>query len=58
MIFQDHSIQELLRGLEGELAKSTNELAHAQQDIEKAQNRNKFILAVIHHLKQRYGDIK
>jgi len=53
MIFDNHTVQELLQGLEAEVAKSISELNHAQADIEKAQNRNKFILAVIHHLKTR-----
>lgn len=53
MIFDDHSLEELLQGLEGEVAKTISELNHAQQDLEKAQNRQKFILALIHHLKTR-----
>lgn len=53
MIFDEHTVQELLQGLEAEVAKSISELNHAQADLEKAQNRHKFILAVIHHLKSR-----
>ena len=58
MIFDEHSLLDLLRSLEGEVAKSQNEILCAQADLEKAQNRQKFILALIHHLKQRYGDMK
>jgi hypothetical protein len=53
MNFNEHSTQELLQGLEGEVAKSISEVQHAQQDLEKAMNRQKFILAMIHYLKQR-----
>ena len=57
MIFDDHTVLELLQGLEAEVAKSISEINHAQADLDKAQNRHKFILAVIHHLKSRYGDM-
>lgn len=53
MLFDEHSVVDLLRSLEGEVAKTISEVTHAQQDLEKAQNRQKFILALIHHLKQR-----
>jgi len=53
MNFNDHSLEDLLQSLEGEVAKTISEVLHAQQDLEKAQNRQKFILALIHHLKQR-----
>ena len=53
MNFNEHSTQELLQGLEGEVAKSMSEITHAQADLDKAMNRQKFILAMIHYLKQR-----
>jgi hypothetical protein len=53
MLFDEHSLGDLLRSLEGEIAKTMNEVTHAQQDLDKAMNRQKFILALIHHLKQR-----
>lgn len=53
MIFDEHSVLDLLRSLEGEVAKANSEIAHAQNDLDKATNRQKFILALIHHLKQR-----
>jgi hypothetical protein len=57
MDFWDHSIPDILKSLEGEIAKTLNEVRHAQDDLEKAENRQKFNLAVIHHLKQRYEDM-
>lgn len=58
MDFYDHSITDILKSLEGEIAKTLNEIRHAQDDLEKAENRQKFNLAVIHHLKLRYEDMK
>lgn len=58
MDFYDHNITDILKSLEGEVAKSISEIRHAQDDLEKATNRMKFILAVTHHLKQRYEDMK
>jgi hypothetical protein len=57
MIFDEYGLYDLLRSLEGEVAKSTNEIQHAQDDLDRATNRQKFILALIHHLKQRFGDM-
>ena len=53
MNFEEHSGEDLLKSLEAEVAKSISEIRHAQDDLEKAMNRQKFILAVIHYLKQR-----
>jgi hypothetical protein len=53
MFFEEHSVDDLLKSLEGEVAKTISEVTHAQQDLEKVQNRQKFILALIHHLKTR-----
>jgi hypothetical protein len=58
MDFYDHSITDILKSLEAEVAKSLAEVRHAQDDLDKATNRQKFILAVVHHLKQRYEDMK
>jgi hypothetical protein len=58
MDFYEHTIPDILRSLEGEVAKSMSEIRHAQDDLDKASNRQKFILAVVHHLKQRYEDMK
>jgi hypothetical protein len=57
MDFREHSLKDLIQGLEGEVAKSVSEIRHAQEDLDKATNRQKFILALIHHLKDRFGDM-
>lgn len=56
MDFKDHNVGDLLKSLEAELAKSLNEVTHAQGDLEKAQSRLRFALAVLHNIKDR--DIK
>ena len=53
MNFNDHSSEDLLKSLEAEVAKTISEMRHAQEDLDKAQNRQKFILALVHYLKQR-----
>jgi hypothetical protein len=53
MDFRDYSVKDLILSLEGEIAKTINEMRHAQQDLEKAENRQKFILALLHHIKTR-----
>jgi len=57
MRFDDHSTEELVLSLEAEVAKSIAEIRHAEQDLERASNRQRFILALLHHIKQRYEDI-
>ena len=56
MDFNQHPTKDLLKSVEAGLAKSLNEVRHAQEDLEKADNRLKFSLAVLHNLKNR--DIK
>lgn len=58
MDFWDHTIEDILKSLEAEVAKTLNEIRDCQTTLEKAENRQKFILATIHHLKQRYEDMK
>jgi len=53
MNFEEHSLAELLTSLEAELAKGLNELRHAQGDLDKAEGRYIFALALIHYLKKR-----
>lgn len=53
MNFNEHSIDSLLSSLEAELAKSLNEVRHAQDDLEKAQSRLRFSVAVLHSIKNR-----
>jgi hypothetical protein len=56
MDFNEVSIKDLLLSLEAELAKSLNEVRHAQDDLEKADSRLRFALAVLNTIKDR--DIK
>lgn len=56
MDFGQKNTKDLLQSIEAELAKSLNEVRHAQDDLDKAENRLKFSLAVLHNLKNR--DIK
>lgn len=44
---------DLLTSLVAETAKAMNEVRHAQEDLDKADSRLRFILAVIHNLKDR-----
>jgi hypothetical protein len=56
MNFNDHSLDDLLLSLEAELAKSLNEVRHAQDDLDKAHSRLRFAVALLHNIKHR--DIK
>ena len=56
MDFRTHSVDDLLKSLEAELAKSLNEVSHAQGDLEKANSRLRFAVALLHNIKNR--DIK
>lgn len=53
MEIRDHSNKDLLASLEAETAKSLAELRSAQGDLDKINSRLRFILAVIHILKDR-----
>jgi len=54
MNFNDFNNEDLLKSIEAEVAKSTNEIRHAQDDLDKATNRLKFALAVLHFVRDRY----
>lgn len=56
MDFRNHTVEDLLKSLEAELAKSLNEVNHAQGDLDKANNRLRFAVALLHNIKNR--DIK
>lgn len=56
MDFNTISTEDLLDSMLPEVAKALNEVRHAQDDLDKAESRLKFVLAVIHNLKNR--DIK
>jgi hypothetical protein len=50
--------KDLLQALEAECAKSLGELKCAQGDLNKMNSRLKFILLVVHKLKERLEDEK
>lgn len=58
MIYDDKTDMEILRSIEGEVAKALAELRCAKTDLSQAEVRFKFALATVHHLKQRYEDLK
>jgi len=53
MDLHQYNNKDLLRSLEAECAKALNELKAVQNDVDKANSRLRFILAVIHILKER-----
>jgi hypothetical protein len=56
MDFNEVSVADLLLSLEAELAKSLSEVRHAQDDLDKANSRLRFAVALLHNIKNR--DIK
>ena len=58
MIFDSKTDLEILRSIEGEVAKTLSEVRCARKDLEQAEVRMKFALATVHYLKQRYEDMK
>lgn len=56
MDFNNHTVEDLLTSLEAELAKSLSEVRHAQDDLDKANSRLRFAVALLHNIKNR--DIK
>jgi hypothetical protein len=54
MIFDDKTDKEILRSLEGEVAKALSESRCAIKDLEQAEVRLRFVLTTIHYLKKRY----
>lgn len=55
-ILDTKSDKELLQSLVAEIAKATNEIKCAKGDIDKAQNRIKFLLVLCHTLLDRKED--
>jgi hypothetical protein len=53
MDFNDLSDKELLDSILPEVAKALNEVRHAQDDLDKANSRLRFIIAVVNNLKIR-----
>jgi hypothetical protein len=55
-ILDKKSDHELLQSLLAEMAKANNEIKCAQNDLNKAQNRMKFLLLLANILIERQGD--
>lgn len=55
-IIQNKTDRQLLESLVAEVAKSTNEIKCARNDLDKAQNRIRFLMVVIHELINRQKD--
>ena len=58
MIFDDKPTEEVLRSLEGEIAKALAEIRCGKNDLQQAESRLKFALATVHYLKDRANDLK
>ena len=56
MIFDKITEEDLLRSMEAEAAKAIAEIKCSRRDLEQADARLRFILSVIHHLKDRIGE--
>jgi hypothetical protein len=52
-IWERHTIQDILKSLEIELAKAQNEINCASKDLNKASSRLSFVLTALHQLKKR-----
>lgn len=53
MDFNQYKVDELIQSMEAEVAKCLGEIRCAQGDLDKALSRMRFILAVIHNIKDR-----
>jgi exonuclease VII small subunit len=53
MIFDNHTLEEIIQSIEAESAKAMAEIRCAEQDLKQASNRLKFIIATTHYLKQK-----
>ena len=58
MDFNDLGHSDIVDSLIAEAAKALNETRHAQDDLDKADSRLRFILAALHNLKMRNKDKK
>jgi hypothetical protein len=56
MIFDTLTNEQLLRSMEAESAKAIAEVKCARKDLEQADARLRFLLSVIHHLKDKIGE--
>lgn len=55
-VLENKTDLELLQSLLAELAKANNEIKIAQQDLQKAQSRMKFLILLANILIERQGD--
>ena len=53
MDFNQLTTPELVDSILGEVAKTLSEIRHAQDDLDKAESRLKFALAVLHNIRDR-----
>jgi len=53
MIFDKLNNEDLLRSMEAEAAKAIAEIKCSRKDLEQADARLRFLLSVIHHLKDK-----
>jgi len=53
MIFDSLTVDQLVRSMEAEAAKAIAEIKCARKDLEQADARLRFLLSVIHHLKDK-----
>jgi hypothetical protein len=53
MIFDKLSNEDLYKSMEAEAAKAIAEIKCARKDLEQADARLRFLLSVIHHMKDR-----
>ena len=53
MIFDKLTTEDLLRSMEAEAAKAIAEIKCSRKDLEQADARLRFLLSVIHHLKDK-----
>ena len=58
MDFNNLNSDEVLQTVVAEVAKALNEVRHAQDDLDKADSRLRFILAAVHNLRLRDKDKK
>lgn len=58
MLYDKHSLLDILKALEEESAKSIAILSDAEKDVGEAKKKQRFINASIHYLKERFGDLK
>jgi hypothetical protein len=56
MIFDKLTTEDLLRSMEAEAAKAIAEIKCSRKDLEQADARLRFLLSVIHHMKDKIGE--